>query len=342
MNALRAAFAYFSILPVGLAVRRREPVRWRRCRSSALVLGALAGRSAGSRVWPCPRRSPSRLRSRRASCSAGRSTSTVSSTRATHCSRALPASAPLRDSQGSAPRYVRARRVGDRRAVWLGRARLIPPAEWPWSLAFCAGAARAAAVLNAYAFRTRTAARRRAPSRTGRTASRRTRHPGRAACLLDAPVVRAASVPAFAASLLLGSWCASRLDGVLVGDCYGAIVVVLDVALLASVASGCGRRLRGKAHRPAFDEDVEEHEFAVAIGDDRPREDVALARSRAEFGQAIRLVRAFRSLRQRRSVRANARDRAPSARSLRWRVLRRLPRDETAIDLQAADRKERK
>jgi len=38
-------------------------------------------------------------------------------------------------------------------------------------------------------------------------------------------------------ALGLGAWCARRLDGALLGDCYGAVIVVLEVGLLAAVAS---------------------------------------------------------------------------------------------------------
>jgi adenosylcobinamide-GDP ribazoletransferase len=121
--------------------------------------------------------------------------------------------------------------------AWLAAIAAVPAAAWPWALAFCAGTARAAAVLNAF----------RVPYATGGASARAfDERPGiallalgfllAAACCWTHPWLAALILPAAAAALGLGAWCARRLDGVLVGDCYGAIVVLLEVALAAAVA----------------------------------------------------------------------------------------------------------
>ncbi len=126
--------------------------------------------------------------------------------------------------------------------AWLAAVAAIPPAAWPASLAFCAGAARGAAVLNAL----------RVPYATGgASASAFEERPNVAllalgivaagACLWGHPWLALLVLPAIAAALALGAWCASRLDGVLAGDCYGAIVVVVETLLLAAVATALGR-----------------------------------------------------------------------------------------------------
>jgi len=121
--------------------------------------------------------------------------------------------------------------------AWLAAVAAIPPAAWPGSFAFCAGMARAAAVLNAL----------RVPYAAGGASARAFEQRPNIALLALGTVAAAAcewahpwlallALPAMAVALALGAWCARRLNGVLVGDCYGAIVVVLETGLLAAVA----------------------------------------------------------------------------------------------------------
>jgi adenosylcobinamide-GDP ribazoletransferase len=126
--------------------------------------------------------------------------------------------------------------------AWLAALAAIPPAAWPWALAFCAGSARAAAVLNAF----------RIPyARGGGSARAFEERPGigllalstlaAAACAWPHPALALLVITAAAIALALGAWCARQLGGVLAGDCYGAIVVVLEVGLLAGVAVALDR-----------------------------------------------------------------------------------------------------
>ena len=58
-----------------------------------------------------------------------------------------------------------------------------------------------------------------------------------AACCWPHPWLALLLVPAAVLALALGAWCGRRLGGVLVGDCYGAVIVVLEIVLLAGVAT---------------------------------------------------------------------------------------------------------
>lgn len=122
---------------------------------------------------------------------------------------------------------------------WLAALAAIPAAALPLALAFAGGGARWAAVLNAYAI----------PYGRAGASSRAfaSRPPAVVLALLAggltglavaarAPWWLGAAGLACAASLLLGRTAAGRLGGVLVGDVYGAIIVVLDVALLSAIA----------------------------------------------------------------------------------------------------------
>jgi adenosylcobinamide-GDP ribazoletransferase len=126
--------------------------------------------------------------------------------------------------------------------TWLGAIAAIPATAWPWALAFCSGAARVAAVTNALSL----------PYISGGESSRAFEQKpnvfllllgaaASAACCWTHPRLALLVLPAILVSLALGWWCARQLDGVLVGDCYGAIVVVLKVGLLASVATALWR-----------------------------------------------------------------------------------------------------
>jgi adenosylcobinamide-GDP ribazoletransferase len=113
--------------------------------------------------------------------------------------------------------------------AWIAALAALPPAAWPWSMAFCAGTARAAALLAGLRFGRRFNV---AAWAVGTVAA--------AACCWTQPRPALLILPAFAAAWALGMWCARRLGGVLTGDCYGAIVVVLEVALLGTVAAILG------------------------------------------------------------------------------------------------------
>ncbi len=126
--------------------------------------------------------------------------------------------------------------------VWLAALGTIPPALWPWTLAFCAGTARAAAIFNAL----------RIPYAAGGGSERAFAERPNLALLALGVLVAAACVwmhpwlallvfPAIAAALGLGAWCSRQLNGVLAGDCYGAIIIVAEVGLLAAVAAALGR-----------------------------------------------------------------------------------------------------
>ena len=126
--------------------------------------------------------------------------------------------------------------------AWLAAVAAIPPPAWPWALAFCAGTARAAAVLNAWIVPyapggASTAAFAERPNiawlAAGTIAA--------LACAWPHPWLALLALPAFGLALALGAWCARRLGGTLAGDCYGAIIIVVEVALLIGVAAGFAR-----------------------------------------------------------------------------------------------------
>jgi adenosylcobinamide-GDP ribazoletransferase len=122
---------------------------------------------------------------------------------------------------------------------WLAALATIPAAVLPLALAFAGGAARWAAVLNAYAIPYgRAGASARAFASRPPVAVVALLAAGLAGLALaaHAPQWLAAGALACAAALLLGRAAAGRLGGVLVGDVYGAMIVVLDVALLAAIA----------------------------------------------------------------------------------------------------------
>ena len=184
MNALRTAFAYFSILPAGFAAAPRAGAL-AALPLVGIVLGALAGRAGLARESrlaraACDRRS----RSRRASCSAD----------AIHLDGFLDACDALFASVPAArrfeilkdPRHGTFALAGLAIAVpaWLAAIAAIPPAAWPWSMAFCAARRARPRSRTRSAFRTRRAAPRRASSKNGRTASR-----SRSASLAARPAV---------------------------------------------------------------------------------------------------------------------------------------------------------
>lgn len=238
MNALRASFAYFSILPMRFTAAP-EAGALAALPLVGVVLGALAGalgRLAGV-VLPPPLPLVAVF------------AATLVLSGAIHLDGFLDAAdalfamvpverrfAILKDPRhGSFALAALAVVV----PAWLGALAALPPAAWPWALPFCAGTARAGAVLNAW----------RVPYLPGGGSERAFgRRPppallllggfAAAACCWEHPWLLALVPAAAAAALGLGAWCASRLGGVLAGDCYGAVIVVLEVTLLAAVATG--------------------------------------------------------------------------------------------------------
>jgi adenosylcobinamide-GDP ribazoletransferase len=124
-------------------------------------------------------------------------------------------------------------------AWWIAALAAIATPALPAALAFAGGAARFAAVLNAYAV---------PYGRAGASARAFEARPPwpilvasgivlvAIALVARAPLWIAAAALACALALLLGRIAARRLGGVLVGDVYGATIVVLDVTLLTAVA----------------------------------------------------------------------------------------------------------
>jgi adenosylcobinamide-GDP ribazoletransferase len=237
VNALRAAFAYFSILPAGRAAAPGAEAL-AALPLVGVVLGALAGTLGyvASLVLPAPLAVVTAFGA------------VLALSGAIHLDGfldvcdALLAGVPAERRREilKDPHHGSFALAGLAIVVpaWLGALAAIPPAAWPWALAFCAGTARAAAVTNA--FRLPYAA-------GGASAQAFERRPPfallglgmlvAAACCWLHPWLVLLVPAAVALALALGAWCASRLGGVLVGDCYGAVIVVLDVGLLAAVAT---------------------------------------------------------------------------------------------------------
>ena len=114
-------------------------------------------------------------------------------------------------------------------ATWFAALLALPMAAYPATLAFGGALARAAAVANAFAF---------PDPRRGRpaiTPSALIAVALVAAAFWIAPFATLLVPAARAASIGLGRWIAGRLDGVLPGDAYGFIIVVLEVAILAAL-----------------------------------------------------------------------------------------------------------
>jgi adenosylcobinamide-GDP ribazoletransferase len=240
VNALRTAFAYFSILPVGFAEAPRAGAL-----AVLPLVGIVLGAGAGTLGWLASLVMPAPLAIVVAFGASIVLTGAIHLDGFLDACDALFASVPaerrfeiLKD-----PRHGTYALAGLAIAVpaWLAAIAAIPPAAWPWSFAFCAGTARAAAVLNAL----------RLPYAPGGASARAFEERPNVAVLGAGAVLAAAccwqhprlvllAVPAAASSAGLGAWCANRLGGVLAGDCYGAIVVVLEVALLAGVAIAFG------------------------------------------------------------------------------------------------------
>jgi len=122
---------------------------------------------------------------------------------------------------------------------WIAGLAAIAPPSLPLALAFAGGTARLAAVLNAY----------RVPyGRAGASAHAFAAKPPATilgACGLAlvaiaiaarAPLWIATAVAACGLSLALGGAASRRLGGVLVGDVYGATIVVLEVGMLTAIA----------------------------------------------------------------------------------------------------------
>ncbi len=124
-------------------------------------------------------------------------------------------------------------------AVWIASIASLPPLLYPGAFAFAGGAARWAMTLNAYAvpyardgaFR-ETVGTKPAPAGTVAWAAVFC-----ATGFFVSPVVAALVPLAALCALGLGRWARGRLDGGLTGDVYGFGITVLEVALLACVAT---------------------------------------------------------------------------------------------------------
>jgi adenosylcobinamide-GDP ribazoletransferase len=227
VNPLRAAFAYFSILPAGFAGAPRS-------REFALLplVGVAIGGLAGSAGWLTTFVLPAPLPIVVAFAASIALSGAIHLDGFLDVADALFASVPperrfeiLKDPHHGTYALA-ALAIGV--PAWLGAIAAVPAPAWPWAFAFCAGIARAAAVLNAFRF----------PYAGERP---------NAALLIVSAVVAVAccwphprlvllAIPAAVLALALGAWCARRLGDVLVGDCYGAVIVVLEIVLLGSVA----------------------------------------------------------------------------------------------------------
>jgi adenosylcobinamide-GDP ribazoletransferase len=237
VNALRAAFAYFSILPAGAA-----PAPGAGALTALPFAGVVLGALAGSLGWLASFVLPPAL-AIVVAFAAG-----VVLTGAIHldgfldsCDALFASVTPERRREIlKDPRHGTFALAGLAIMVPASLAALaaIPPAAWPASLAFCAGSARAVAVLNAF----------RVPyGREGASARAFEQRPSlalvavaalvSAACCWQHPWYVLLLIPGAAVSLALGIWCGQRLGGVLAGDCYGAIITVLEVLLLTTLAA---------------------------------------------------------------------------------------------------------
>jgi adenosylcobinamide-GDP ribazoletransferase len=237
VNALRAAFAYFSILPVGFA-EAPGPGTLAALPFVGIVLGAIAGTLG----WLASLVLPPGL-AVAVAFGAG-----IVLTGAIHfdgfldsCDALFAAVTPERRREIlKDPRHGTFALAGVAVMVPASLAALaaIPPAAWPASLAFCAGASRAVAVLNAV----------RVPYAPDGASARAFEERPNLAVIATGTLVSAACcwlhpwyllllIPAAALSLALGAWCGRRLGGILAGDCYGAIITVLEVSLLTALAT---------------------------------------------------------------------------------------------------------
>ena len=122
---------------------------------------------------------------------------------------------------------------------WIAALAALAPAALPWALAFAGGCARLASLGNAFAL---------PYGRAGLLAAAFDERPPLAIVIACAGALCAVAVGARAPSwivlmplaaglaLVLGRAAAQRLGGVLVGDVYGAIIVVLEVVLVTVIA----------------------------------------------------------------------------------------------------------
>jgi adenosylcobinamide-GDP ribazoletransferase len=236
VSALRAALAYFSIVPVGWSeAPRADALAW--LPFVGVLLGALAG-GFGALVG---------LAAPHPLAAAAAFGATLVLTGAIHLDGFLDSCDGL---FASVPVARRLEILEDPRhgtfalagfgvlaAVWLAALVAIPTQNYPALLAFAGGSARFAAVLNAFVF---------PYGRAGGSAQAFERRPNLAiltagllaalACAWGRPVLLVLAVAAAALALGLGRLAAARLGGALVGDVYGAIVTVLEVGLLAAAS----------------------------------------------------------------------------------------------------------
>jgi adenosylcobinamide-GDP ribazoletransferase len=238
VNALRTAFGYFSILPAG-AAGAPDAGTLAALPLVGLVLGVLAGELGllASLVLPAPLAVVVAFGAGLVLSGAIHLDGFLDAADALFA----PVPAARRREILKDPHHGTFALAGLALVVpaWLAAVAAIPPAAWPWALAFCAGTARSGAVCNAF----------RLPyAPNGASAPAFERRPPAlllalgvlvaAACCRSHPWLIALVPLALALALALGAWCASRLDGVLLGDCYGAVIVVVELLLLAAVATG--------------------------------------------------------------------------------------------------------
>lgn len=236
MNALRAAFAYFTVLPVGRAAApEADALAW--LPLVGLAVGGLAGGAGYATALVAPH----------ALAVAVAFGASVLLTGAIHldgfldCCDALGAAVPvarrleiLKDPNHGTFALAGFAVLG---VLWLAALWALPVQHWPWALAFAGGTARAAAVQNAYLF---------PYGRSGGSIRAFERRPnvlivagGVLLCLALAayrPALAAGIPIASLLSLGFARFAAGRLGGALAGDVYGAAIVLVEVALVVYAA----------------------------------------------------------------------------------------------------------
>jgi adenosylcobinamide-GDP ribazoletransferase len=242
MRALRAlaeSFAYFSVFPMGSFARTEAPdaLAFTLLPVVGAAVGAIAGAAGyGAFAW---------LHAPWAFVVAW--AAAIALTGAVHvdgfldsCDGLLVTAAPaerlgiLKDPRHGSFAVVGMAIVS---AFWLAALASIPPARYPLALAFTSAASRLAVVPNAWIF---PYARAGAMSHTFAAAPDIATFAIMLAIVeIIAWLVHPAAIviaPAgFAVSVFLAAWASRRLGGGITGDVYGAIVVVLDVAMLLAL-----------------------------------------------------------------------------------------------------------
>jgi adenosylcobinamide-GDP ribazoletransferase len=234
LNALRAAFAYFSILPAGVAgAPEPDALAW------LPVVGAVVGALAGTVGYFVGLVAPHPLAAAAAFGASLVLSGAIHLDGFLDCCDALFASVGVdrRLEILKDPRHgtFALAGFGAIAALWLAALVSIRPTEYPWVLAFAGATSRFGAVLNAYVVpyasggRSQRAFERR-PNAIILTLGLLTA----AACTAYRPMLLAVLAGAVLAALIFGRAAAARLGGALVGDAYGAIVTVVEAGALAA------------------------------------------------------------------------------------------------------------